>query len=72
MTKATSEYSDSLKSIRVELSLTQEQLAETLGVSFATVNRWENGWNAPSKLALRQIALLCKVHKIPLPANGPS
>ncbi len=31
---------------------------QPLGVSFATVNRWENGWTAPSKLALRQIDLL--------------
>lgn len=69
MTKATGEYSDKVKSIREKLSLTQEQLAENLGVSFATVNRWENGWTAPSKLALRQIELLCKAHKISPPAN---
>ncbi|XZE35699.1 helix-turn-helix domain-containing protein [Pirellulaceae bacterium SH501] len=66
MTKATSEYSHEVKRIREKLCLTQEQLAETLGVSFATVNRWENGWTAPSKLAIRQIEQLCKEHKIPL------
>jgi Helix-turn-helix. len=28
--------------IRLEMGLTQEQLAAKLGVSFPTVNRWEN------------------------------
>jgi type I restriction enzyme M protein len=32
-----------LRSVRAALNLTQEQLAERLGVSFATVNRWEGG-----------------------------
>lgn len=41
-----------LAAIRGQLGLTQEQLAERLGVSFATVNRWEGGSNAPQKAAL--------------------
>lgn len=53
-----------VRELRQRLHLTQEAMAETLGVSFATVNRWENGWTAPSKLALRQIDLLCKEHRI--------
>lgn len=47
--------SDFIKSSRLQLKLTQEELAERLGVSFATVNRWENGQAQPSKLARRQI-----------------
>ena len=30
-------------------------MAELMGVSFATVNRWENGQTRPSKLAWQQI-----------------
>ena len=30
----------------------QEQLARELDVSFATINRWENGKTEPSRLAL--------------------
>ncbi len=64
MTKLTSDFGTQVKELRERLNLTQEAMAETLGVSFATVNRWENGWTAPSKLALRQIDLLCKDRRI--------
>jgi type I restriction enzyme M protein len=47
-----------LAAIRGQLGLTQEQLAERLGVSFATVNRWEGGSNAPQKAALGLILRL--------------
>jgi superfamily II DNA or RNA helicase len=35
--------------------LTQAQLAKRIGVSFATVNRWENGQSKPTRLAWQQI-----------------
>lgn len=47
-----------LRAIRSKLNLTQEQLAERLGVSFATVNRWEGGSNIPQKAAREVIAAL--------------
>jgi type I restriction enzyme M protein len=47
-----------LRAIRSKLNLTQEQLAEQLGVSFATVNRWEGGSNMPQKAAREVIAAL--------------
>jgi type I restriction enzyme M protein len=47
-----------LRSIRARLNLTQEQLAERLGVSFATVNRWEGGSSKPQKAAREVIAAL--------------
>ena len=40
-----------LRAIRATLDLTQVQLAERLGVSFATVNRWEGGAAMPQKAA---------------------
>jgi type I restriction enzyme M protein len=46
-----------LRAIRAKLNLTQEQLAERLGVSFATVNRWEGG-STPQKAAIEVIAAL--------------
>lgn len=47
-----------LAAIRAQLGLTQEQLAERLGVSFASVNRWEGGSNAPQKVVLGAILRL--------------
>jgi type I restriction enzyme M protein len=49
-----------LRAIRAKLDLTQEQLAERLGVSFATVNRWEGGSNIPQKAAREVIAALAE------------
>jgi putative transcriptional regulator len=48
-----------VKKLRKKLRLTQEQFAQKLGVSFATINRWENGKHKLSPLAqirLRMIA----------------
>ncbi len=50
--------SPTLQAIRAKLDLTQEQLAERLGVSFATVNRWEGGVTMPQKAARTAIAAL--------------
>lgn len=47
-----------LRAIRAELELTQEQLAERLGVSFATINRWEGGANRPQRAAREAIEAL--------------
>ena len=47
-----------LQAIRAKLNLTQEQLADRLGVAFATVNRWEGGATMPQKAARTAIAAL--------------
>ena len=47
-----------LRAIRANLELTQEQLADRLGVSFASVNRWEGGNSRPQKAKREAIALL--------------
>jgi len=53
-----SDYSARIKRLRNRLALTQVQLARMLGVSFATVNRWENRQARPSQLAWAQIERL--------------
>ena len=52
------EIQSTLRTIRSRLDLTQQQLADRLGVSFATVNRWEGGTTKPQKAAQEAIAAL--------------
>lgn len=47
-----------IRELRQTLKLTQEKFAAQLGVSFPTINRWENGHATPSPLAIKQIDLL--------------
>jgi DNA-binding transcriptional regulator YiaG len=47
-----------IKVLRQQLELTQEEFAHKVGVTFATVNRWENHKSKPSKLALRILNML--------------
>jgi DNA-binding transcriptional regulator YiaG len=44
-----------IRELRLKTGLTQEQFAAVLGVTFPTVNRWENGRNQPSPIAMKQI-----------------
>jgi type I restriction enzyme M protein len=48
-----------LRAVRTKLDLSQEQLADRLGVSFATVNRWEGG-TKPQKAAREEIEKLAR------------
>lgn len=44
-----------VRDLRERTGLTQEKFAAKLGVTFPTINRWENGRAKPSPLALKQI-----------------
>lgn len=53
-------YCDYVKKVRVQLNLTQKELAEAIDVSYATVNRWENSQVLPSKLAIKSFLDFCE------------
>lgn len=55
-----------VKKIRIYLQMSQTEFAEHLNVTFATVNRWENGKAAPNKLAQSGIYELCKQNNVPV------
>jgi type I restriction enzyme M protein len=65
-----------IRAFRAALNLTQDQLAERLGVSFATVNRWEGGGNKPQRAAQEAIMALAReagiegVESAPPPAEA--
>jgi len=46
---------EQVKAIRQGLGLSQEQFAQTLGVSYTTVNRWERGHTQPTGTALQML-----------------
>jgi DNA-binding transcriptional regulator YiaG len=52
-------FPETVKEVRRQLALSQEELAHALGVSFATVNRWENAKSVPSKLAQQRFEQFC-------------
>ncbi len=52
-------FAEKVKLVRTELKLSQEDLARELGVSFATINRWENGSYNPSRLAKKVFEDFC-------------
>lgn len=56
--------SEIIKEIRSYLNLSQSEFAQNLGVSFATVNRWEKGHCEPSQIAVKAIKNLCAANSI--------
>ena len=56
-------FPETVKEVRRQLTLSQEELAHAFGVSLATVNRWKNGKTGPSKLAQRQFEQFCAQKK---------
>ena len=63
----TRSFSEQVKTVRTTLNLSQEDLAHALGVSFATVNRWENGKTEPSKMALTLFKAFCNEKNLKIP-----
>jgi len=57
-TEPKNDYSSQIRDLRSSLGLTQQSLAQRLGVSFATINRWENGQTRPSAFYWKQLRQL--------------
>lgn len=55
---------DILKDIRKRCLLSQSDFADAIGVSFSTVNRWENGRAIPNYKALKRIKEYCNQNNI--------
>jgi len=57
-------FSETIKQIRQKHFLSQEAFAKELGVSFATVNRWESGKTKPTYKTMKLIDEYCKSNNI--------
>lgn len=57
-------FSEDIKRIRRKAFLSQGEFAKEIGVSFATVNRWETGKAKPTLKTMKLIDLYCKKNSI--------
>lgn len=57
---------DLILEIRNRLNASQEDLARMIGISYATVNRWENGHSQPNKATQLRLYDICKERKVDL------
>lgn len=57
-------WSKIIRDLRNKMLLSQTELADLLGVSFASINRWENGHNEPTIKIKRKIKELCQRENI--------
>ena len=57
-------FSEKIKQIRQQQFLSQEAFAKELGVSFATVNRWESGKSKPTYKTMKLIDDYCRSNNI--------
>ncbi len=55
-----------IKGIRTFLGFSQQELADRIGVTFATINRWENSKATPTRLAQTRIYEFCKGMDVPV------
>ena len=60
------DFREKVKKVRIKIGYSQEQLERELGVSFATINRWENGKSVPRQIALNTFENFCILHNINL------
>lgn len=57
-------FAEDIKKLRRKLFLSQEDFANELGVSYATVNRWETGKSKPTYKNMKLIDEYCKKNSI--------
>lgn len=57
-------FADKVKYVRAKLLISQTELAKEIGVSFATVNRWESGRLEPTFLNEKRFEMFCKKNEI--------
>ena len=58
------DFPATVKMVREKMNMSQEDLARALNVSFATINRWENGKTHPNNLTKQVFVSFCKKNGI--------
>ena len=58
------DYSKVIKELRSKMTLSQVEFAQLLGVSFASVNRWETGKHEPTIKIKSKIKALMREYDV--------
>lgn len=60
------DYPSAIRKLRAKLNISQQELADMLGVSFPSVNRWENRHYEPTIIAKVKLEELLNQNNIEL------
>lgn len=58
------DYGKMIKALREKMTLSQAELAKALGVSYASVNRWETGKHEPTIKIKRKLKALFREYDV--------
>ena len=58
------EFKDTFKAIRKKMLMSQTEIAKELGVSYAAVNRWEQGIYKPTYKVQKAIREFCQKNNL--------
>ena len=58
-------FSSEIKNFRLSCLMNQTEFGNALGVSFTTVNRWENGKSRPNIKAMKALKQYCEENDLP-------
>lgn len=60
------DYPTTILRLRAKLNLSQMALANLLGVSYTSINRWENGKYEPTRMVKERIKIICEENNVNL------
>lgn len=63
------EFSEKIRFARAKLEMSQEELAQALNVSYASIHRWENAKTKPNKMVRAVFDSFCGNHGISFTDN---
>lgn len=63
------DYAKLIIQIRARLNLSQDELGKMVGVSYSTINRWENNKAVPSKKHICILENICEENHICVEEN---
>lgn len=58
-------FGSEIKKVRLSCFLNQKEFGQAIGVSFTTVNRWENEKAQPNIKAMKALKQFCTDHNCP-------